>query len=116
MSELDEEIARIAALRGRPVTDFTERPKPKGVAVEQLERLLRPSPASKSEQFLLDDLPGASRALIANWECMLNVYVWNSLLDVHDEDYLIKAFTGWYAKRTGRGGMSPVRKVRRRLS
>lgn len=116
MADIDDDIARIAALRGRSAADYGEARR-RFIPVPSLELLLHMGKDPVADLQSLDLMPTASRALLTTWERPINAMVWLSLLDQYDdEDFLIRTFRAWYAQTTGHDGASPVRKPRRRLS
>lgn len=120
MADLDADIARIAALRGRKVEDYTTNRR-RYVDVHRLEGLLHMTPETRLDLQCIDQLPPASRALIVNWERQINAIMWLELLQEHeDEAFVIRTFRAWYAEKFGRQGdgpqVKPDARRRRRFS
>lgn len=94
MSTLDDDIARIAALRGRPAahyadrSQFIDRPK---LTRDHVERLFLPTAATRDEMRALDRLPQASREFVRDCPHPLNTLAWEGLLQNFPEADLIAA-------------------------
>lgn len=114
MTTLDEDIARIAAMRGRTAADY-EKPRSYVTTVE-LNGLLQMDSNTLADLAALDDLTADSRALVTTWERPINARAWRSLEERYGAEMLCRIFKAWYLETTGREGASPVRKPRRRWS
>lgn len=114
MTALDDDIARIAALRGRTAADY-EKPRAYITTIE-LETLLRMDGNTKADLAALDDLAEESRALLATWERPINARAWRSLEERYGAEMVCRIFRAWYQQTTGREGVSPIRRPRRRWS
>ena len=111
MSQLEDDIARVAALRGRsaPV------PQKRQINGVSLGMLLIMGPDPRRDLQALDDLPEASRRFITTWPRPINSVAWSNMLDEHDgdEQFLIRTFHAYFADV--HGVVSPVvRKPRQR--
>jgi hypothetical protein len=115
VTDLEDDIARIAALRGRSPADYAGQRR--FIHEHHLEGLLRMGDRPQLDLEALDELPTPSRTLITTWERPINALAWLQLLQEHeDEGFVIRTFRAWYAKRHGHEGDGPRRRPRRRLS
>lgn len=114
MPDLQDDIARIAALRGRTAADYVA-PRV-SISTHELGSLLimRPDPAGDLEA--IDEMSAASREIVTTWERPINAQAWLSLADRYGEEVLIRIFRAWYADVHGHAGDGPRRKPRRRYS
>lgn len=80
---LESDIARIAALRGKPVNYYTERPaeRVRGIPPETIGHLFALSQDWRREQRVYDRLPARSREYISEAVLPINAQWWHSLLD-----------------------------------
>lgn len=85
MSRLDDDIARIAALRGRPVNYYTDRQteRTRAIPPDQIGHLFAPSPDWARDLRVYDRLPARSRGYISDAVLPLNAQWWRSLLDAY---------------------------------
>lgn len=114
MTALDSDIARIAALRGRTPADYA---KPRAyITTTELDGLLLMDGNTVADLAALEDLDASSRTLLTAWERPINARAWRSLEERYGAEMLIRIFRAWYMETTGREGLSPVRKPRRRWS
>lgn len=83
MTQLDDDIARIAALRGKPVNYYTERQdaRRRSIPPETIHHLFVLSPDWRREQHVYDHLPARSREYISESVLPLNAQWWDALLD-----------------------------------
>lgn len=83
MSQLDADIARIAALRGRPANYYVDRQaeRTRRIAPEQIGHLFTLSPDWTRDLRVYDRLPPRSRGYISDSVLPLNAQWWRSLLD-----------------------------------
>ena len=98
MTTLDEDIARIAALRGKPVEHYTaaearRREARRMINPLTLGRIGTPSSDARLDLAAYDRLPERSRRFIISCAAPINALVWRDLLaDLDgDEDALIDA-------------------------
>lgn len=96
MTDLQADIARIAAMRGRSPNDYNQHPQSlvaRHATHDRIGQLFYGNPDPRDDLGWYDDLPAQSRRFIANCPLQLNCGWWNSLLvDVgEDEDGLIDA-------------------------
>lgn len=91
MSQLDDDIARIAALRGRPVNYYTDRqPVRAHPTPDQIGQIFHPSPDWDRDLRVYDRLPPRSRGYISDAVLPLNAQWWASLLSAFgDEEEII---------------------------
>lgn len=94
MASLDDDIARIAALRGRKASDYAD--PSKFVAKPQLRRdhvehLFLPTGSPRDEMRALDRLPPASREFVRDCPHPLNTLAWEGLLANFPEADIIAA-------------------------
>ena len=94
MSTLEDDIARIAALRGRTVADVlasAEAHKRK-LPIAVIDTILHPTSDSRADLEFFDALPADSRAFLREHEKMLNAVAWAGALEAgYDEALLIEA-------------------------
>lgn len=96
VSDLDADIARIAAMRGRPVVDYqvAERLRTyerRGMGHAEVLRLAEIPPDWRAEMRRFDALPRWSRALLVNAPVMLSAIKYAELLErCEDEAWLIR--------------------------
>ena len=94
MPTLDDEIARVAALRGCGVADVhaAASERRRYPTRPEVEVILRSNPDPADDLAHFDILPSRSRAFIRDQQRPLNAHVWAELLQrVGDEDEIIKA-------------------------
>jgi hypothetical protein len=94
MSSLEDDIARIAALRGRRAEDYTDvavarrHPLP-GATLATIEK---PGPGAADDVEACDRLPPRSREFIRNHPHALNARAWEgALLSGFSEEQIIRA-------------------------
>ncbi len=95
MGQLEDDIARIAALRGRQPEELLERAR-RGRFPErhEAEAILRANPNVDRDLDWYDRLPAKSREFIRSQTIPLNAAAWYSLLhETGNEDEIIKAVT-----------------------
>lgn len=80
MTDLDEDIARIAAMRGRKAEDYTgpARPRPR-LAAQTIKLLFEPTKAEATAD--IDDLPEPVRVFIRECPIMSNSLVWRAAIE-----------------------------------
>lgn len=101
-------------MRGRTPADYA---KPRSyITTPELEMLLQMDSNTKADLAALDDLDASSRELLTMWERPINARAWRSLEDRYGAEMLCRIFKAWYLEMTGREGVSPVKKARRRWS
>lgn len=93
MPTLDEDIARIAALRGRSAEPYVAAAhQPPRLTRPAVMRILTPNPHPQHDIAFFDALPAKSREFIRGREEPLNAMWWTHLLhETKDEDAIIKA-------------------------
>lgn len=93
---LEDDIARIAAIRGRRPEDYAAGPPRRPIQRDACDRILVANPSPSRDLDFYDQLPEKSRAFIRNHDAWpLNaMWWWYTLRDTgQDEDELIKAVT-----------------------
>lgn len=111
---LDDDIARIAALRGKPANYYTERQadRARSIPPETLTHLFTLSQDWRREQAVYDHLPARSREYISECILPINAQWWDSLLDHYGaEEEIISLVEAqmpgrrrdWIRKHYGRG-------------
>lgn len=121
MTELDDDIARIAALRGRKAEDYA----PEAVAQRRrvvptaraIAALFHPTESERNNLDLTDALPEASRLFLRECPLVLNTDIWANALEAGvTEADLIKAAQAEAERRLGQPLETFRRRRRRRLS
>lgn len=110
---LEDDIARIAALRGRPAESYLH-PVPLAPVKSAAFNLLWSMDADTAADLeALDRLPERSRELLTNSPRPMNARVWRSILDSRDgnEDFVLAQFRAIFGEPK-----AVVRKPRRRFS
>ncbi len=95
MSDLDAEIARIAALRGQPVAETIARAhRGRYPHRHEVDAILHANPDQNEDLRYYDAMSAKSRAFLRGQRWPLNARAWAELMAAGiDEDEIIKAVT-----------------------
>lgn len=117
MDDLEAEIARIAALRGKRPEDYAPENRPKlGPAKVHLTLILTPLTATTADLLATDALPRRSREFLRESPVMLSSLAWADALTAGvDEGLLIQAVRVAVEARLGQSLDTFRRHRRRRL-
>lgn len=92
MSALDDDLARVAALRGKPAEDYVGKAAPSPRLTRQtLLLVFQLQPATERDLAAYDALPPTSRTFIRECPLPINALVWASALEIFGEAALIDA-------------------------
>lgn len=118
MTELEDDIARIAALRGKKAEDYAPAARAKlAPHPTHIDLIMTPQPNRRRDIRATDTLPPASREFLRESPLMLNSVVWaDALAGGIDEGLLLEAVRVAVERKLGQPLATFRRHRRRRLS